>query len=110
MAEETKTLLENPFTIGVISGNGESSKIHTLPFAPRCIFVFLRNSPFIEYSVANGYTLCNSALIAANGGGGTYGASLSSNNLTLKQSTVANNNRFLNLNKNGAQYVYIAFK
>lgn len=110
LTEEMKTLLENPFTIGVLSGNGEASKDHTLSFFPRCVLVFLRNAPFVEYDSSNGYTICNSAVVAADGGGGTLGASLFLDTLTLSQSTSASNGRFINLNKSGAQYFYIAFK
>lgn len=110
VSAEDKNLIKNPFTIGVLAGDGASSQDHTFDFYPRCIFVFLRNAPFTEYDSTNGYTICNSAVVAANGGGGTLGASLLLDTLTLSQSSSASNGRFINLNKNGAQYFYIAFK
>lgn len=110
VSSEIKAMLENPFTIGVIAGTGESSRDYTFDFYPRIVFIFLRNAPFTEYDATNGYTLVNSAVIAANGGGGTSGASMFLDTITLSQSTSASNGRFFNLNKNGAQYFYIAFK
>ena len=98
------------FEKNVIAGDGEAKKEHTLPFSPSFVFVFLRNSPFIEYDAENNYTKVHSGIVGKQIGG-TYGVSLSGNILTLKQ-TVGEiyNNRFLNLNGQGKQYCYIAFK
>ena len=109
LSEDDRTLLTAPFKVGVISGDGNTSKDHTLAFYPKLVFVFLRNSPLIEYDTTNNYTRCNSAIVTS-ASGGTSGASLFLNTLTLSQSSAATNNRFLNLNKSGGQYVYIAFK
>lgn len=109
LSEADRTLLTAPFKVGVISGNGNTSKDHTLAFYPKLVFVFLRNSPLIEYDVTNSYTRCNSALVTS-ASGGTCGAELFLDTLTLSQSSAATNGRFFNLNKSGAQYVYIAFK
>lgn len=109
LSTDDRALLTNPFTVGVVAGDGNSSKDHTFEFYPRIVFVFLRNSPFVEYDATNGYTLCNSA-IATSDGGCSCGADLFLDTLTLSQSTNASNGRFFNLNKSGAQYVYIAFK
>ena len=103
-------LLKNPFKIGVFAGNGSSSQDITFDFYPRIVFVFLRNAPFTEYDSSNGYTKVNAAVVAANGGGGTIGASLFLDTLTVSQSTSASNGRFKNLNASGSQYFYIAFK
>lgn len=104
-----RTLLNNPFVIGTLAGDGNTSKEHTFDFNPKLVFVFLKNAPFIEYDSTNGYTLCNSA-VASNGYGATKGASLFVDTLTLSQSTTAQGGRFINLNKSGGQYFYIAFK
>ena len=97
--------------IGVISGNGNETKDHTLPFQPKAVFVFLRNSPFIEYDATNGVTKVNSVFVTADKGG-SIGSELFLDILTLSQSQDATgtNGRFLNLNKSGAQYVYFALR
>ena len=110
LSSADRILLKNPFKIGVFSGNGASNRDITFDFYPRIIFLFLRNAPFIEYDSTNGYTKINAAVIAANGGGGTIGASLFLDTLTISQSTSASSGRFTNLNANGSQYFYIAFK
>ena len=109
LSADDRALLTAPFKVGVISGNGNASKAHTLDFYPRIVFVFLRNSPFIEYDATNSYTRCNSAVVTSDGGG-SCGAELFLDTLTLSQSSSATNGRFFNLNKSGSQYVYIAFK
>ena len=105
-----RELLKNPFAIGGLAGDGNATCTHTFDFNPRCVFVFLKNAPFLEYDTENGYTVCNSAVVTTSRGGGTLGASLLLNELTLSQSTTAENRRFINLNKDGGQYFYIAFK
>ena len=107
-SSDDRTLLKNPFKIGVFAGNGSSSQDITFDFYPRIVFVFLRNAPFTEYDSSNGYTKVNAAVVAANGGGGTIGASLFLDTLTVSQSTSASNGRFKNAS--GSQYFYIAFK
>lgn len=105
-----RTLLENPFKIGVFAGDGASTQDITFDFYPRIVFVFLRNAPFTEYNSSNGYTKINAAVVASSGGGGTIGVSLFLDTLTVSQSTNASSGRFTNLNANGSQYFYIAFK
>ena len=109
LSEDDRTLLTAPFKVGVIAGDGNTSKDHTLDFYPRIVFVFLKNAPFVEFDATNGYTICNSAIVTS-AGGSSCGADLFLDTLTLSQSTAASDGRFFNLNKNGAQYVYIAFK
>ncbi len=108
LSESDRTLLSNPFAIGTISGDGQSSKIHTLDFIPKFIFVFLKTYPLSYYDSDNGYTVVNSG-IATNGYGSSSGINLTLNSLTLSQSTTASDGIFNNLNA-VANYSYIAFK
>lgn len=97
--------------VGVIIGDGNTMKDHTFDFYPRAVFVFLRNSPFIEYDATNAVTKVNSAFVTPSYGGSS-GSSLFLQTLTLTQSQDASgvNGRFLNLNGSGKNYVYLAFK
>ncbi len=110
VSEEDRALFEQPFVIGVLGGNGNATCKHTLPINPSCIFVCLKNAPFVEYDSTNGYTICNGGFVTTSDGGGTAGIKMFLNTVTLSQSTIASSGRFLNLNKNGGQYFYIAFK
>ena len=110
LSSSDRTLLKNPFKLGYYSGNGSESRTITFDFNPSVVFVFLKNKPLAEYDSNYEYTLCNSAVVAANGVGSTLGISLSSKTLTVSQSTSSSDGRFINLNKNGSQYFYIAFK
>ena len=98
------------FRFGVITGNGEATKVTTLSFAPTFFIVYLVNQPPIKYDATNGYYLYNFAI-----GNSTYGCSkglsISGTNVTLKQSTTTpTDGVFLNLNKNYGQYFYFAIK
>ena len=102
--------INSKFAIGVITGNGEATKVTTLSFTPKFLIVYLVNQPPIKYDSNNGYYLYNFAL-----GNNTYGCSkglsISGSNVTLKQSTTTpTDGVFLNLNKNYGQYVYFAIK
>lgn len=110
LSDDDKTLLKNPFEIGVLTGNGNSTQDHVLDFYPRLVFVFLRNAPFVKYDSTRNCMVCNSAVVAADGGGGTSGAELFLDTLTLTQSTKVSNEKFINLNASGSMYFYIAFK
>ena len=97
------------FKVGVIIGDGEETKDHILSFQPKAVLLFLRNSAFIEYDATNGYTRVNSAFVTADKGG-SMGADLFLNYLTLKQSTAADEKgRFINLNGEKKNYVYFAW-
>ena len=107
--ENIKSIVTS-FKKGVISGDGNETKTHTLEFEPSFIIVMMKNHAFSRYDSTNSYTLCNAG-VAFNNGYGTFGISLSGNTLTLTQSTSANSqNEFSNLNKYAIQYLYIAFK
>ena len=110
MSAEKLASLGTPFEIGVYMGDGNASKTISLDFAPKLAIVFLRSAPPAEYDAANGYTICNSAIIAANGGGGSLGGNIVMKTIRVSQSTTASNGRFTNLNKLNSPYVYIAFK
>lgn len=110
LSSSDRTLLKNPFVIGTYTGDGAASREIAFDFYPRFVLVFLRSAPFTEYDSSNGYTKANAAAVAANGGGGTIGASLFLDTLTVSQSTSASDNKFENLNENGSTYFYIAFK
>lgn len=110
MSSDEKFRLKNPFKIGVFAGNGASTRDIVFDIYPRIVFVIKRNEPFTKYDSSNGYTLINAGIVAANGGGGSAGLSLFLDTLTVSQSTSASDGEFINLNKYGEQYFYIAFK
>ena len=97
------------FKVGVIIGDGKEAKDHFLPFQPKAVLLFLRNSAFIEYDATNGYTRVNSAFVTADKGG-SMGADLFLDCLTLHQSETADEKgRFINLNGEKKNYVYFAW-
>lgn len=108
-SEEDRTKLETPFACGLLGGTGTASNTHVLPFEPKTVLVFAVGKPLAEYDAANGYTVCNAGLVCQNGA--SAGMQLQAKSLLLAQSqTVPADKVFLNLNKNGMQYVYIAFR
>ena len=114
IAEEALAALggmaSSDFVRGVITGNGEATKVTTLSFTPKFLIVYLVNQPPIKYDANNGYYLYNFA-IGNNTYGCSKGLSISGSNVTLKQSTTTpTDGVFLNLNKNYGQYVYFAIK
>jgi len=108
-------LSSSDIVCGTIVGDGQASKVTTLPFAPKLFIVFLINQPPIKYDSNNGYYLYNFAI-----GNSDYGCTKgmvindsagTSSNVTLKQSQSAPaDGIFLNLNKNYSPYIYIAIK
>ena len=111
MTSAEKALLNAPFEVGVIAGDGNSSCTHTLNFAPKFLVVFTQDELPIKYDSTNNYYIYNFAIVTQNTYGSTKGASLNGSSLTLEQTqNTPTNGVFINLNKYFEQYVYVAFK
>lgn len=110
LSSQDRERLTKPFAIGLLVGDGNANKIHTLTFEPKIVIVCLRGYPFIKYDSVGGYNIINSAF-ALNGFGGSEGIALTERSITLNQTQQAQSGTdFINLNKTFGQYLYIAFK
>lgn len=109
LSETDRTALLTPFVTGLLGGSGSASGVHVLDFAPRLVAVFLRNAPFTRYDAQSGNTVCSAAIVWQ--GVTSGGASLSGKTLTLTQTqSDPVDSIFYNLNANGGQYGYVAFR
>ena len=107
----------DPHVIGnyetfLLSGDGNSTKTHTLSFAPKFVFICKLDQGIAKYDGNMIYNIVNGGMAAKIGSTnyGTLGVALSGNNLTLTQYTTKSNGYYVNLNSNGEQYMCIAFK
>ena len=107
----------DPHVIGnyetfLLSGDGNSTKTHTLSFAPKFVFICKLDQAIAKYDGNMIYNIVNGGMAAKIGSTnyGTLGVALSGNNLTLTQYTTTSNGYYVNLNSNGEQYMCIAFK
>ena len=111
MSASEKSLLNAPFIVDVIAGDGNSTCSHTLPFSPKMVIVFLRNKVPVEYYPQGNYYIYNFAIAAQSATGASKGATLNGNTLTLEQTqNTPEDGIFINLNKYYGQYVCVAFK
>ncbi len=113
ISSEQKSKLEKPFVKGLIAGNGESSRNITFDFNPSFVIYYQESYALTEYDMDNSYNRCHSGIASMISGFGTCssGLSLSGNKLTVHQTIgEAEYGVFNNLNEDGGQYVYIAFK
>lgn len=108
LSESDRLCLASPFTADIFAGNGKASGTHVMPFAPRLVFVFLRNAPFCRYDTEKACTVTNAAVVWQ--GVTSGGAGLNGKTLTLTQSQAPSDNIFYNLNASGGQYGYVAFR
>ena len=107
----------DPHVIGnyetfLLSGDGNSTKTHTLSFAPKFVFICKLDQGIAKYDGNMMYNIVNGGMAAKVGSTnyGTLGVALSGNNLTLTQYTTKSNGYYVSLNSNGEQYMCIAFK
>ena len=113
ISSEQKAKLEQPFVKGMIAGNGESSKTITFDFAPSFVIYFQENFALAEYDMENSYNRCHAGIATTISGISSCSAGLQlyGNKLTVQQTTgEAEYGLFINLNEDGGQYTYIAFK
>lgn len=111
ISAEEKSKLGESFEIGLFAGDGAGSKTHTMPFEPKMIMVCLRGTALNRYDSTGGYNVVNSAFALNGNRGGSVGITLSERNVTLTQTqTAVAGEDFINLNKSGGQYLYVAFK
>lgn len=111
MSASEKSLLNAPFIVDMLGGNGSSTCTHTLAFTPKLVIVFLRDNLPIEYNSNENYYVYNFAIATQSATGASRGATLTGNILTLEQTqNTPEDGIFINLNKYFGQYVYIAFK
>ena len=111
MSANEKSLLNAPFIVDMLGGNGNSTCTHTLPFTPKLVILFLRDNLPIEHNTEGNYYIYNFAIATQSACGASRGATLTGNTLTLEQTqNTPEDGIFINLNKYFGQYVYIAFK
>ena len=107
----------DPHVIGnyetfLLSGDGNSTKTHTLSFAPKFVFICKLDQAIAKYDGDMIYNIVNGGMAAKVGSTnyGTLGVALRGNNLTLTQYTTKSDGYYVNRNSNGGQYMCIAFK
>ena len=111
MTDADRKLLSTPFVIGTLVGTGDATYEHTLSFEPKLVIVFLKSYPPILYNSTSQYTVCSSGIAFQGSSSATFGMNLVGSALTLNQTQgTPSNGFFVNLNKFGGQYMYVAFK
>lgn len=110
LSADDRLRLTQGISAGMYTGNGAGSQDIALSFSPRLVLVFGYYKAPCSYSAANGYTECNVALVAPEGG--TQGVFLDGNTLSVCQSTAAQaaSGVLYNLNADGENYVTLAFR
>ena len=110
LSESLTDTINDKFVCGLITGNGQESKVTTLSFTPKLFIIYLVNQPPIKYDSNNGYYLYSFA-VGNNTYGCTKGLLINGTNITLKQTQgTPSDGIFLNLNRNYGQYIYVALK
>lgn len=109
-----KTKISQPFIVDTIMGNGNATKTINLPFAPSLVIYYQKDYPFTGYNSSSDYTICRAGIVGLVSGfsSASLGLSLSGSTLTVSQSTTTPSagGNFINLNENGGQYGYVAFR
>lgn len=109
-----KQKISQPFVVDSISGNGNATRDITLPFEPSLVIYYQKGQPFTGYNSTSDYTICRAGVVGLVLGFSyaSLGLSLSGSTLTVTQSssTPSPGGNFANLNENGSQYGYIAFR
>lgn len=112
LSSSDRALLTSPFVCGILAGDGNETKTHTLSFEPKFVFICKLDQAFSKYDGNMVYNIVNHG-VAIKANSTTYctlGVALSGRNLTLTQYSTKSNGYYVNLNSNGGQYIYIAFK
>lgn len=110
LSANDRTALEQPIATGLYAGDGTETGTLVLSFVPRAVFAFFRGHAMSEYHEEKKYTYVNAA--AATRTGNTPGIVMGSNKVqfTQTQTEPQAGGCFLNMNSNGGQYFYIAFR
>lgn len=107
---DRQILAGSQITAELLQGDGKAIKSHTLSFAPSMVIVLLATEPFTDFDFTNNCVICNGG-IGNQVNGSTSGMELAGTTLILSQSqSVPTSGPFLNLNKQGEQYVCIEIK
>ncbi len=113
VTSDEKAKLSEMFISDTTAGDGESAQTYTLDFTPSMLIYYQKNYGPIEFDYDNSYTVCHAGIAIYRQGAsiGTAGLSIGENSFTVKQTTgTPSRNVFVNLNQDGGQYVYIAFR
>ena len=107
---DRQILAGSQITAELLQGDGKAVKSHTLSFAPSMVIVFLATKPFTDFDFTNNCVVCNGG-VGNQTNGSTSGVELGGTTLILSQSqSIPTSGPYLNLNKNGEQYVCVEFK
>lgn len=105
-----RTMLTDSFILGNYTGNGASTQVITLPFAPRMVIIFMDQFLMNRYAANGSYNENNFVIVTTMGG--SLGAFLSADKLTVceTQNIPSGGGILSNLNSESDDYVYIAFR
>ena len=106
LSAEEKDRATQPFTAFTYYGTGETTTTVKFSFSPQLVIVCKKNSPFTVAGID--YSIVNAAVVSNIGTSG--GVTISDKTVTAKQSVQAENGVFYNLNKNGSEYLIVAFR
>lgn len=100
-----KEKLDNPYTVKLIQGTGESIRTVTLDFTPSIALCFIPDTPMCV--TENGMSTVNAAFSISDVGG-SGGIIIAENAVKLRNETEGNT--VFNLNASGTQYILAAFR
>ncbi len=103
-----KAKIQNPYTMVSYVGTGTETNVITIGFTPKFVIVFQKDTPPTQADTS-GNTLINTT-ITADSNGSIGGAYINGYDITVMQSTQAENGMLYNLNKKNGQYCIIAFR
>lgn len=105
-----RTMLTDGFILGNYTGNGASTQVITLPFEPRMVIIFMEQAAMIRYTPNGSYNENNFVIVTKMGG--SVGAFLSADKLTVCETQIAPSGGGVlsNFNSDSDEYVYIAFR
>ena len=101
-----KGRVSEPYVFSLVQGTGTSSAEFRPGFTPKMAVVFKTSAPPVKLSTDS--LIINYAIATQSGGSG--GASLSGDTLTLTQNSAPSNGTQYNLNESGSSYVIVYFK
>ncbi len=103
-----KAKIQNPYVMVSYVGTGTETNVITLDCIPKFIIVFQKDTPPMQTD-SSGNVLIN-YVVTATSNGSIGGAYINGYDITVMQSTEAENGMLYNLNKKNGQYCIIAFK
>ena len=103
-----KAKIDNPYTAISYVGTGDETNVITFAFTPKMVLVFQKDVPPIQTDSSGNILINKSVVVKSHGGIG--GVIINGYDVTVTQSTTAEDGVIYNLNKLKGQYCIVGFK